>query len=154
MRQRQRSLNTIFDPSYCLVSKQSFFYSHSRIINEMLKFILSRRIEISDGPESPRKNEFCPFDFFDSEIKFDYFHNDEKICGEYESTISQCPSSSYLNVRYKSCNQPTFSTKYECIGHWRTSNKNYVALVEWSNGTQARYKCGVSSNAILTRYQN
>jgi hypothetical protein len=141
----------IFGPSFYLVSQQSFstfiytFFSHFTSYKKYRKLCLVQ-IEISDGPETPRRNEFCPFDFFDGEIKFDYFHNDEKICGQYESTISQCPSSSYLNVRYKSCNQPTFSTKYECIGHWKTSNKNYVALVEWSNGnaTKARYKCGVS----------
>lgn len=97
--------------------------------------------------DGPRRNEFCPFDFFDGDIKFDYFINDNKVCADYESTISQCPSGSTLNIRYKGCNSPQLSAKYECIGHWNALNKHYLAVIEWINGTVPRYKCGVSRNS-------
>lgn len=92
--------------------------------------------------DGPRRNEFCPFDFFDGEIKFDYYINDEKLCSGYGS---QCPSGSSLNIRFKGCNVSSYSTNYECIGHWHALNKDYLAVIEWINGTVPKYKCGVSS---------
>lgn len=70
--------------------------------------------------------------------------NEEKLCSGYESTLSQCPSGSSLNIRFKGCNGAPQSANYECIGHWHALNKDYLAVIDWINGTVANYKCGVS----------
>lgn len=73
--------------------------------------------------------------------------NEEKLCSGYESTLSQCPSGSSLNVRFQGCNgaaQTLLNANYECIGHWHALNKDYLAVIHWINGTVPNYKCGVS----------
>lgn len=108
-------------------------------------FLLAFYTETAER-DGPRRNEFCPFDFFDGEIKFDYYLNDEKLCNGYESTMSQCPSGSSLNIRFKGCNYPPHTENFECIGHWHALNKHYLAVIDWINGTTPSYKCGVSRN--------
>lgn len=101
--------------------------------------------------DSPRRSEFCPFNFFDGEIKFDYYLNENRLCSGYESTLSQCPSGSMLNLRFRGCSSGSPSTvKFECIGHWSALGEHYLAVIDWINGTVPRYKCGVSS----TTFQN
>lgn len=94
--------------------------------------------------DGPRRNEFCPFDFFDGEIKFDYYLNEDKVCSGFESTLSQCPSGSSMSFRFKGCSHPVVGANLECIGSWQASNQHYLAVIDWINGTVPRYKCGVS----------
>ncbi|CRK99969.1 CLUMA_CG013264, isoform A [Clunio marinus] len=92
--------------------------------------------------DGPRRNEFCPFDFFDGDIKFDYYLNEKKLCNGLQSTLSQCPSGSSLNIRFKGCEDHSLNiANYECIGHWNALNKHYLAFIDWINGTEPRYKC-------------
>lgn len=115
-------------------------------------FLLAFYTETAER-DGPRRNEFCPFDFFDGEIKFDYFLNEEKLCSGYESTLSQCSGSSF-NIRFKGCSMASYSASYECIGHWHTLKKDYLAVIERINGTIIpNYKCGVSNKNIEHKNQ-
>lgn len=49
-----------------------------------------------------------------------------------------------MNVRFKGCTFSGYSTNLECIGHWESSNKHYLAVIDKTNLTEPRYKCGVS----------
>lgn len=76
--------------------------------------------------------------------------NEKKLCSGYESTLSQCPSGSVLNMRFLSCEKGApKAAKYECIGHWSVMGVNYLAVIDWVNATAPRYKCGVSSRSSI-----
>lgn len=98
--------------------------------------------------EGPRHHEFCPFD---TEMKFDYFINDQKICDGFQSTISNCPSTASMNLDYslENCsreyNRSLYSMKYDCIGHWNWRGRNHLVVMEKKMGseTEEKYKCGV-----------
>lgn len=134
----------IFIPSFYTVSNEICLFFFIYLMSRVYSWLYSGMAE-RDGPRRPT---FCPFDFFDGEIKFDYFVNGEKVCGGYESILSQCPSSSSLNIRYMGCKHSLQSVNYECIGHWNALNKHYFAVIEWINGTLPKYKCGVSSPVL------
>lgn len=106
--------------------------------------MISRFTGTAERDAIGHKREFCPFDFFDGEVKFNYISENQKICSGFKSTLSQCPSGSSLNMRFEGCETKNLNVaNYECIGHWEESNKQYLAVIEWINGTEARYKCGV-----------
>jgi hypothetical protein len=132
----------IFIPSSSTVSSKTMsIHVCSLCLHSSARLFSSAGKNERDGP---RRNEFCPFDFFDGEIKFDYYLNEDKVCSGFESTLSQCPSGSTMSFRFKGCNHPVSSANLECIGMWQASNQHYLAVIDWINGTTPRYKCGVS----------
>lgn len=94
--------------------------------------------------EGPRRHEFCPID---SEMKFDYFIDEEKVCDGFQSSISNCPSSASMSFAFKdrNCTRKIPTVKYDCIGSWNWNKRNYLIVAETSlNDTQQqKFKCGV-----------
>lgn len=109
------------------------------VVTQKSLFIVSRFLCLL-GIES-RHHEFCPFD---GEIKFDYYLNNQKICSGFKSTISNCPSSSSMNIHFRDCERDLQPLTFDCLGNWKMQNQNFLAVIESSsNETEPKYKCGV-----------
>ena len=102
-------------------------------------FIFFVIVGTKNRDNDPTTNEFCPFD---GEIKLDYYIDNKKICDNTESSMNFCPSGSSMIVNFKNCLFAPFSTVFECIGHWQALNKNYLAIIDRTNLTEPKYKCG------------
>ncbi|KAG5675652.1 hypothetical protein PVAND_005539 [Polypedilum vanderplanki] len=89
-----------------------------------------------------RPHEFCPLT---GKIRFDYYPDNTPVCNGYQSSISNCPSSTSLNVNFKNCTKDLQPKKYDCLANWRMQNQNFIAIIESSldNSTDEKYKCGV-----------
>jgi hypothetical protein len=103
--------------------------------------------------DGPIRHEFCPFD---GEMKFDYYLDNEKVCSGFKSIMSNCPSTSSLNVNFNECTEKLASIKFDCIGHWSIFNKNYLAVIETTsnNMSDSMYKCGVSKMFLMEIIHN